>query len=196
MSEDLETLVNEKTAKLLAKSPWMEEKALALTVARATEAPGSLHAKQVRFLKIADRFNTAVAPVAACRRGCAHCCHMPTMIYAHEAERLAAASGRKMARPPLKPFHVALDESYQYYRQPCPFLRENLCSAYEARPLICRLHHSLNDDTDDCRVDVPQDQRKPIASYNVDSVEVPFHLFIAEASPSEVVATIHDFFPG
>lgn len=196
MLEELNQLADVKIAKITKESPWMSTKALSLTVEMACKSQGSQRAKQVRMLKIADHFNMAVAPHAACRRGCAHCCHMPTIIYAHEAERLAAASGRTMVRPPHRHLHVAQVASHRYYGQPCPFLRKSLCSVYEERPLICRLHHSLNTEGDDCRVDVPQDQRKPIASYNVDLVEVPFHLFMSYTRPQEVVATIHEFFPG
>lgn len=195
MLSNLNKLADEKTAQLIADSPWMRAEDLSLAVKRVCEAPGTHRAKQFRLLKIADRFNAAIAPLAACRPRCAHCCHMPTMIYAHEAERLAAASGRKMAHPALKRFDIALFDSQKYYRQPCPFLRDSLCTVYEARPVICRLHHSLNTDADDCRVDVPQDQRKPIASYDVDLIELPYHKLMMTKRPPEVWAAIQDFFP-
>lgn len=89
----------------------------------------------------------------ACRAGCDACCHTPVGAQAHEVllaarhiqthfspseleaviER-AAAHRAAFAALPLAA-RAAL-------RRPCPLLREEACSIYEARPESCRSHHS------------------------------------------------------
>lgn len=187
--------VHEKLEQVFDQNTWMEREVLARVVKRVSTENASVASRCSKISAIADRFNAALAPVAACRAGCAHCCHMPTMIYAHEAARLAAASGRSPADLRPRRFEKSVESAKAFLGLPCPFLQDDQCVVYEARPLICRLHHSLNDDPSDCRVNVPLAQRIPIASFDVDIIELPYHEIMSQRHPAEAWASIHEFFP-
>lgn len=83
----------------------------------------------------------AAAPYVACDKGCSGCCKMNVSITVHEAERLASASGRTMARVTRPVVH----EEARFAGVNCPFLVNDECSVYEARPYACRAHFSFDD---------------------------------------------------
>ena len=83
--------------------------------------------------------------LSACAKGCSHCCHMWTALRAPEALFL------KTAIPPLlrEEIGAAVDAaqaetgalSYEERLglvRPCPLLRDDACSLYDARPITCR----------------------------------------------------------
>lgn len=181
-------------APLLDENPWIEPDILHRVATRVQLSNASHTSRQVHLLKIADRFNDALAPYTACKPGCSHCCHMPTLIYAHEAERLAAASGRQMQQIPPRLIKDSLTTAAKFSGTPCPFLSDaGLCLVYSDRPLICRLHHSLNDEPNDCRVG-PDGPEAPIKRYDVDAIEAPYHLLMLSKRKPEGWASIHEFF--
>lgn len=89
----------------------------------------------------------------ACRAGCDTCCHERVAVQAHEVfiaaeyvqrhytpeqlEALIARAARHRQR------HAGRgSEGWLSPRSPCVLLHEGRCSIYEARPGICRAHHS------------------------------------------------------
>jgi Fe-S-cluster containining protein len=105
----------------------------------------------------------------ACRRGCAHCCHIPVLVTTAEADAIARATGRTRVRHPEHSMRTAevfessdperlLQElrtaaEVKYTAQPCPFLqKDRTCGIYDVRPLACRLQFSLGDDEGPCRL--------------------------------------------
>ena len=182
-----------KQAKLLRKNPWMEVGTVTRELQQVgTEATG-IEEKRRKVIKIADRMVKALRPHVACEPGCTACCHMNTLIYEHEAKRLAEVSGRKMTTLPYRPMDVVLAEGNKYNFQPCPFLVKSRCSVYEDRPLVCRVHHSLSDTALDCNPFVSSG-RPPM--YNPDVVEVPYRVINAAVNPIEPWGNIAEFFPG
>lgn len=131
---------------LLEGSPWLKglEKE-ALGIARATASPRSKYAK-LRVL--ADRIAEAMAPYAACREGCTHCCHKSVPISLHEAELLSAATGRQMRAVRLASGPKTVEEDVP--TDPCPFLVETSCSIYGQRPIACRVAFNLAEDNFFC----------------------------------------------
>lgn len=78
----------------------------------------------------------------ACRRGCAHCCHVAVAVSKPEAQMIGAALGRTPKSPPQTDL-----TNFEYgYDNPCTFLREGQCAIYEHRPLACRTYVSLDAD--------------------------------------------------
>jgi Fe-S-cluster containining protein len=78
---------------------------------------------------------------AACRAGCAHCCHFPVGVRFAEALRLAAAIGDD---PGLRERLLTDADAtrgagwHQLAGRPCPLLHDDACRRYDARPTPCR----------------------------------------------------------
>jgi Fe-S-cluster containining protein len=62
---------------------------------------------------------------------------MNTMIYEHEAIRLAEVTGRAMTRLPHRPREVVYMQGDRFNGKPCPFLIKHRCSVYEDLPMVC-----------------------------------------------------------
>lgn len=138
--------------------------------------------------------------VGACRTGCAHCCHIPVALSRKEAELLARASGRRMTEPrtPVRPallsdpapIKAATARLQQWPTgTPCPFLADQTCSVYAARPLVCRMLINLDDDDLLCRQSAEGPAEVPYADSRV------LRALALAAQPAEVLADLRDFFP-
>lgn len=117
-------------------------------------------AKRVFWLRqmcaVAER---TVAPAAACKAGCDHCCHIDVAVSRPEALLIAREAGVQLHEPvsPRTPEQLldALSrevEPPQHAGSPCPFLANSRCSIYQWRPLACRLHFNLDRDDLLCRL--------------------------------------------
>lgn len=91
----------------------------------------------------------AVAPFVACGKGCSACCKMNVSISAIEAERLSAASGRRMVNV-AQPIRHSED---RFAGVTCPFLVNDECSVYDTRPYACRAHYSFDTNAHWCQPD-------------------------------------------
>ena len=183
-----------KQAAIIHSNPWMSPDCMERHTRRILQMNANVGSKRQRLLELADRVNSAVQPHAACRAGCSYCCSMPTMIYRHEAQRLAEASGRGAAPLRFRPRPEAILAAHRFYGQACPFLNEGRCTVYAARPIICRLHHSLNASPANCDCSIPPAERKGVGQYDPDYVEMPYHLLSIHANPSEPWGAIQEFF--
>ena len=184
-----------KLAAIIHSNPWMSPDHIERHTRRIMQMNATVGAKRQRLLELADRVNAAVQPHAACRAGCSYCCSMPAMIYRHEAERLAEASGRPAISLRFRPRGHALLAAHRFYGQACPFLNEGRCTVYAARPIICRLHHSLNASPANCDCSIPPTELKGVGEYSSDYVEMPYHLLSIRANPDEPWGAIQEFFP-
>lgn len=88
-----------------------------------------------------------------CKKGCAFCCHQPVFALSHEMlflkdfirqtvpktkqERFIDLSREKS----LLTLNKSLEEQ-QGIRSACPFLENDFCQVYEARPMACRIYLS------------------------------------------------------
>ncbi len=102
----------------------------------------------------------AARAVVACRAGCGTCCRVPVGVQAHEV--LLAAEYIQTHFPPADlegaiaraaahraAFAGRTMRERAALKSPCPLLRDESCSIYEARPEACRSHHSHT--LDGCR---------------------------------------------
>jgi Fe-S-cluster containining protein len=155
----------------------------------------SIRSKRRKVIAIANRMTEALELHVACKPGCSSCCHMNTIIYEHEAIRLAEVSGKKMARLPLRPGNVVFAEGLKFNGRPCPFLVENRCSVYEDRPLVCRTHHSLRENATQCSMEIPASQQVRPPMYEPDNLEIPYRELNVMYNLMEPHGNIAEFFP-
>lgn len=173
-------------------------------VARSSEA------KVHWFRQEAAHLSKAVGPIAACRAGCSHCCHIGVSVNSAEAEAIGKTIGRKPATP-LRDRMIlkedllaegskeAADARFKkiaqwqrkaYVGVPCTFLRDGRCSIYEYRPLSCRWLWSLDRDALLCKLVSGRSIRVPY----VNTKEQERHYLMAFGD-SLGVADIRDWFP-
>lgn len=139
---------------LMDKAPWLHE--LHRDVKKIIEANASLRSKFAQLRELADRVAAELAPVAACKAGCAYCCHISVTVSQFEADLIGQAIGRTPARLTGLPDREAAVRDY--YGKPCPFLAGNTCTIYAFRPLACRLHFSLADTPFLCNTEIPPEE--------------------------------------
>ncbi|SFB90272.1 hypothetical protein SAMN05216344_10563 [Polaromonas sp. OV174] len=100
----------------------------------------SAKSKLGKIYSLMTELSQAVKPYVACGKGCSDCCKMNVSISVIEAERLSVVSGKTMAA--VK--HPVRHPEEEFSGVPCPFLVEEACSVYEARPYACRAHYSFD----------------------------------------------------
>ena len=184
-----------KLEECIATNPWMEPAILSQRVRRIALENASTKIKLKKLIKLSDATVDALRPHTACRAGCAHCCRLPTLIYEHEAVVMAEASGHEMVRPPYRSREEVLTASLTYYGHSCPFLIDSKCSIYEHRPVVCRVHHSLNDDESNCEKRLLLGNVVEIPQYDPDIIEMPYHYLVLARNARETWGCIPEFFP-
>jgi hypothetical protein len=186
--------VLDKIAFLADTAPWITEGPLTRRLNAVLRAePDGLVARR-RVIQIATEVNEAISPVAACRRGCSHCCRQGLMNFEHEAVLLAEVSGREMFRQPWRRQQEVDVDIDSTTGKPCPFLVNDSCSVYEPRPVFCRLRNSLNEDPDDCAIDSRTGGQ--VTTYAADAIFIePYVELSIRTSGLEPVGSIHRYFP-
>lgn len=188
-------IVQRKLRGLIEAHPWMAPKLLQQDLSKIVGENASAKSKRRKVITIATRVTDALSPYVACRIGCSDCCHMNTMIYEHEAIRLAEVTGRKMVRLAYRPINEVFVHGAKFNGKPCPFLRENRCSVYEDRPLVCRTHHSLLDNPTSCDMAIPPAKQTRPPMYDPDLLEKPYIELNLKHNPAEPWGNIAEFFP-
>jgi Fe-S-cluster containining protein len=175
-----------------------------LSLMRRAQVAGTV-AKRVYWLRQAGTaFGQAMQPAAACKPGCAHCCHIPVNITDVEAREIGRKIGRTPAggvgiRTVLELYKLQVDDAQsplpgapsmdRPYSSPCPFLDGTTCSIYDVRPLACRVHFNLDDDELLCALVANESIPVPLA--NAMTIKAMYLM----AQPSARLADIRWFFP-
>jgi Fe-S-cluster containining protein len=102
-----------------------------------------------------DHLRKKGAPIA-CKSGCSFCCHLRVTVAPHEAiallhhlrsQALPGSLAREIEQRVLanadQIAHMT-EEQHLSRNVKCAFLVDGTCSAYQARPMACALHHSLD----------------------------------------------------
>lgn len=106
-----------------------------------TSENSSTKSKLRKVYLLADEIMELASPHIACGRGCSSCCKMNVVISAAEADRI----GENIGRQPTKIAATRISEKTAFSGVPCPFLKDDSCSIYKDRPLVCRMHSSFDD---------------------------------------------------
>lgn len=156
---------------------------------KIAKLPLSQRIRYNKLVKLVDEAAVEILPHTACRKGCSHCCHIAALISEVEAQRIGEAIRRKPAKAGAFPPDVpALQD--KYFGVPCTFLKGGRCSIYEVRPLACRLHFSMADDSFFCSTAIaPQNSLVP--ALNLHGVD----LALFRVTFGSKHADIRDFFP-
>lgn len=145
-------------------------------------------AKIIWLRRLADQLGPATKGIVPCGAGCSHCCHTPVLVSPAEAALIADESGAQLRQPGGQA--LPNQTNYSYIGTPCPFLVDNQCSIYAARPFACRVHYSTDADNLLCQLVPGENIRAPYL--NVD----PWHVaYVMTFPPPEGnYFDIRDFF--
>lgn len=148
----------------------------------------SVSTKLHRVYAVVDELTAAARPFVACSNGCSACCHMNVMISETEAQMIAKETGRSPA--PL--LHSRRHGLAEFSGEPCPFLRESVCSIYEQRPFACRQHLSFHTSDYWCRPEHSNEREMPLVRF---SAAEQAYFAVTGFGARGVFADIRDFFP-
>lgn len=110
-----------------------------------------------------------------CKKGCTSCCHYPVSIREVEIKFIERESGVLRAK------NVRGTEDY--HGLPCPFLRNNSCSIYHARPFVCRRHITITKTAHWCHPDRANSAKFPLVNFT--EVDKVFNAILLESQSSK-----------
>lgn len=99
------------------------------------------------------------AKALACKKGCYYCCTQPVFINPLEAFFLQAYIFKNFGEKEIEEIRKRTNSKHEItkgmsmkkmlvYKQECPLLKNNICTAYPARPMACRIY--LSSDLPSC----------------------------------------------
>jgi len=159
--------------------------------------PRNLDFRANELLKIVDELAGLVAPVASCKNcRTGHCCFQAVLISSWEAEQIAKFSKRKMTDAAA--YNPEFEDSReklvnQFSGIPCTFLKDGQCSVYAARPIMCRLHFSMDNDITNCDIITIGKPNTSVPYFNFQPLEFAVAQLFLEGGGK--FADIREFFP-
>jgi Fe-S-cluster containining protein len=112
-----------------------------------------------------------------CKKGCSSCCYYPVSISELEISYIEKVTKTKKNEVPI----AARD----FHGSPCPFLKNNACSIYSARPFACRKHIALTPTNTLCAPELANTQS--LAKIRFSNIELAYGHIHAESSAPNLV---------
>ncbi len=142
------------------------------------------------YLELADRIDRFTQNVIQhhgseirCKPGCSDCCRVDLSIYVFEAEHILGAFEKLTSKQQESVLERARNLS-RGRSGDCPFLEQNICLAYENRPIICRTHGLV--------LLVPGEDRISVCLHNFKSQTKLDKRFVMDLEPiNQILATIN-----
>jgi len=188
--------IRQKMARMNQQAPaFMHLQTLRKTFDRILASPQNVARKIAALWDLADKAGAHIAPYAACKKGCSHCCHIAVSVSRAEAQTIGQRIGRKPREVAARGTQKgAFDDVPWGYGSPCTFLKNGQCSIYEHRPMACRLHFNMDRDALLCMLDPPR--TSPVPFYDARQWEVAV-IYAGGGRDRESVglADIREFFP-
>jgi uncharacterized protein len=161
------------------------ESTLPTDIARAN---ASARSKIGKIYRLMDQSSEVRAPQMACTRKCADCCRMNVSISGLEAKLIAEATGLKVAAVEDSVKH----ELDRFVGVACPFLRDDLRTIYEHRPMVCRNHASFYVTAKWCMPEYSLRTGAPMVNFSgIDEAYVA----VSSGRGRMILADTRDFFP-
>lgn len=187
MREAAEVTAKQRLRAISLSAPWLRD--LDELVFEIAQQPGSSKGKLNRFRKLADKIGNAVAPHSACK-SCSHCCHIAVTLPQLEAQAIGAAIGKAPAKGNLRITGDHLATVEKNFKTPCPFLKKGRCSIYADRPIACRVHFNLAQDSYFCDPAIPPAESF-VANVDLTVLHAAMNIVFMDADWGD----IRDFFP-
>lgn len=167
---------------------------------RASQRARTVEQRIVWLQRAADAWSRPLEGIAACRKGCSHCCQIPVTISRTEANLIGRFINRKPTDPAIsirlasietESDLLAAEASLQADTTlaPCPFLLNDACSIYAHRPMVCRTLINLDDDNLLCLHSGQGPASVPYADARM------LKVLLLAAQPTGELADIRQFFP-
>ncbi|NQZ62561.1 YkgJ family cysteine cluster protein [Crocosphaera sp.] len=96
--------------------------------------------KLVNLYGFMEKVSASFSHLTPCKKGCSYCCEIRVDVSEMELS-LIKSKARKAYNDATKDLSIG---------EPCPFLKNNLCSVYEVRPFLCRRHQVFTPTNDLC----------------------------------------------
>lgn len=116
-----------------------------------------------RLVAVADKLNTSLVPLTACKNGCSHCCHQAVAISTEEARNISEYTGYAFRAVDMEFTNVNVNK---FKGVACPFLHDDKCTIYPARPLACRLQFNISDDPSLCDIKSKPGESVPTLNFS------------------------------
>lgn len=179
--------ITERGGAMLSTLDWRVRRVLEARSLSGTQ-------KYIKLTLIADEVGETAKPNSPCRRGCSYCCNQAVPISEHEADNIAAFTGRPRRELGAGPTNrETLDRmrsnQQRYSAKPCTFLRDGECTIYEVRPMNCRTHISVAATPEPCDIFTRPGGRVPLLDLRA------LQEGVVELFMSRQYGDVRDFFP-
>lgn len=170
----LATLNSEKLRESLPKNLSEKESKFFQQIVNAKTSPLK---KLESIYNLTDDLYNFASRFTPCKKGCSSCCYYPVSISELEISYIEKVTKVKKNKAQIAP--------REFHGLPCPFLQNNACSIYSARPFACRKHIALTPTNMLCTPELANTVSLPKVKFS--NIELAYAHIHAESSSPNLV---------